>query len=95
MTVEIWKRICAIQINTNGVLSGEEISSMLFQMIASLAVGQSEMKLRHYDVKLLNFFLKSIDASGGDDVGTADSVDIASYVFGDKNLQLHPVSARI
>ena len=72
------------EINTNGVLSGEEISSMLFQMIASLAVGQSEMKLRHYDVKLLNFFLKSIDASGGDDVGKADSVNIASYVFGDK-----------
>ena len=73
------------EMNTNGALAAEEISSMLFQMIASLAVGQSEMNLRHYDVKLLNFFLKSICASGADaDSQKADCVHIASYNFGGK-----------
>ena len=35
----------------------EELPPMLFQMLFALHVAQHELTLRHYDVKLLNFFL--------------------------------------
>ena len=45
----------------------------MFQMIISLAIGQDEMNLRHYDVKLLNFFLKRVIVDEDEDA--ADSND--------------------
>ena len=34
-----------------------ELPGLAFQMLFSLFVAQKELQLRHYDVKLLNFFL--------------------------------------
>ena len=39
------------------------------QMAVSLLFAQKEMTMRHYDVKLLNFFLKSEPAAGASDGG--------------------------
>ena len=67
--MEIWKRICATQRSTRMVPYPEKKFRQCVPDDRIACSRQSEMKLRHYDVKLLNFFLKSIGASGGDDVG--------------------------
>ena len=36
----------------------EELPCLLYQMLFSLYAAQKELSLRHYDVKLLNFFLR-------------------------------------
>ena len=63
----------AIGNNGRDKLSETEILAFMFQMIISLAIGQDEMNLRHYDVKLLNFFLKRVIVDEDEDA--ADSND--------------------
>lgn len=43
----------------------EQLPHLAFQMLFSLHVAQVELQLRHYDVKLLNFFLTSPAAAVG------------------------------
>ena len=40
------------------------VQHMLFQMLFAMHSAQHEINLRHYDVKLLNFFLTTFDTSG-------------------------------
>ena len=53
-------------------------------MIHALDLAQRRFALRHYDIKLLNFFLKKVDLEGKED-GAAfnstndDMVEIARY----------------
>ncbi|ETW06406.1 serine/threonine protein kinase, variant [Aphanomyces invadans] len=39
-------------------------SSLFFQMVFALYAGREQHQLRHYDIKLLNFFLQSTSAEG-------------------------------
>ena len=44
-----------------------DIVNFFFQMLFALHVGQKELELRHYDIKLLNFFLMTpLDGNGKD-----------------------------
>mmetsp|Transcript_27378 Transcript_27378/g.62855 ORF Transcript_27378/g.62855 Transcript_27378/m.62855 type:complete len:378 (-) Transcript_27378:198-1331(-) len=49
-----------LKCQTNGSISAEESRQLLFQMAFSLHVASDKFGLKHYDVKLLNFFLQDI-----------------------------------
>jgi serine/threonine protein kinase len=73
----------------NGLLPIEEVPAVMFQMCMSLAVGQDELNLRHYDVKLLNFFVKRIDIGelagemevAPEELAKDGKVEIAAYSY--------------
>ena len=50
----------------NKVISAKEARHLLFQMAFSLYVASDRFCLKHYDVKLLNFFLQDMHASVND-----------------------------
>ena len=79
------KRICAIQRSTRMVpYPGKKFRQCCSddRIACSWA---TEMKLRHYDVKLLNFS-QSIHASGGDDVEKADLCILLRMFSGTKHI---------
>lgn len=45
----------------NSYLSSDNIRATLFQMLYGMYTGREQLSLRHYDVKLLNFFATSIE----------------------------------
>ena len=63
-----------------GYIPLKETVGGLFQMIASLNLAQNKFNLRHYDVKLLNFFLKKkLSLTNDED----EMVEIAKYQYDD------------
>ena len=68
---------CKLQQGNKMMWPTERLAPMLYQMLFSMYAAQKELTLRHYDVKLLNFFLKTptidepVDIS--DDTGSASS----------------------
>ena len=50
-----------------GVIPAQECVGALYQMIHALDLAQRRFALRHYDIKLLNFFLKKVDLEGKED----------------------------
>ena len=57
----------ACKVQPGGCWGVEELPRLAFQMLYALHVAQARLKLRHYDLKLLNFFLAHAPehASGG------------------------------
>ena len=78
----------------DGLLPIDELPAIVFQMIMSLAVGQEELNLRHYDVKLLNFFLKRVDNMPIASEAPSDRVPVASYIFNDQEYAVAAPAAR-
>ena len=73
-----------------GVIPVQECVGALYQMIHALDLAQRKFALRHYDVKLLNFFLKKADVAtqSCQEDGKADPqkiVEVARYVEESKN----------
>lgn len=65
--------------NGLGVMPLKETIGALFQMISSLNLAQVKFNLRHYDVKLLNFFLKKkLSLTNDED----EMVEVAKYNYG-------------
>ena len=62
----------------HGIVPERETIGALFQMIASLDLAQQRFNLRHYDVKLLNFFLKKQRSLTNDE---DEMVEIARYHY--------------
>jgi hypothetical protein len=76
----------------------DELPALLLQMVMSLYVGREQHSLRHYDVKLLNFFLKrltdGVEMSGdGGSTSTSTSGSTTTaismhYGFGERVFRL-------
>lgn len=48
-----------LKLQENEILNAEDTRSALFQMIYAIRMGQDICNLRHFDVKLLNYFVKT------------------------------------
>lgn len=64
------------------VLPEESIRPLAFQMVYSLYVAQVEFHMRHYDVKLLNFLLKSINDKAEDSEEETQASSLANISYG-------------
>jgi serine/threonine protein kinase len=69
----------------------DQLPHLAFQMLFSLHVAQKELQLRHYDVKLLNFFLTAPAAAVGGPASAAsraacDEVSLRYSVLGSEYL---------
>jgi len=69
------------------VLPEDAIRPYAFQMIFSLFAVQTDYHMRHYDVKLLNFMLKTIDGVDGR-VGSNDQSKIVRYGLAGQHYRL-------
>ncbi len=78
----------------NKTLNAQDCQSLLFQMAFALHVAGDRYGLKHYDVKLLNFFLRSANEPSSDALDhqphTVLRYGLGSHVF---RLRMHPSSA--
>ena len=65
--------------NGLGIIPKRETVGALFQMISSLDLAQKRLNLRHYDIKLLNFFLKKQNTGLTNDED--EMIEIAKYYY--------------
>jgi serine/threonine protein kinase len=57
------------------------VRHLMFQMAFSLWVGREEHQLRHYDVKLLNYFMTKLDAADSSSVQARFAVDSSTFML--------------
>lgn len=70
----------------DGLLPLREAQGFLFQMAFALYAGRVELSLRHFDVKLLNFFVGNMcNAAAGEEEGDL----IIRYGFGHEVVEMY------
>jgi hypothetical protein len=73
---------------TGGLVALAEVPAVVFQMVFSLWVGRQEFHLRHYDVKLLNFFVTTLAAQGRPQPGQQPAAAALRYGLGNRVFRL-------
>jgi serine/threonine protein kinase len=81
-----------IHAQPNEEMSDESLRPMAFQMALSLYVAQRNFNMRHYDVKLLNFLLKSMDTKDSAIMSSNKPVNVCYGINGQSYILSFPTT---